>query len=103
VRQVGYLLEFYQDARSTKHTIRIRNVCAIVSRTNSYASRVVFKYRLLASRLPEVHKTMGVDVTVFWIVIAVRLAVRIREVTTKKIILRRRANYVQDTTKSPHR
>ena len=68
-------------------TRSLRNVCATVSRTNCYTSREIFSFHLLASRLPEVHTAMGVDVIVFWNVISVRLAIRIREVTNKKMIL----------------
>ena len=80
---------------------RLRNVCAIVSTTNCYVSRDVFKFPLLVSRLLEVHTTMGVDITVFWIVIAVRLAIRRREVTTKKMILRRRLITFRTKQNSP--
>ena len=78
----------------------LTNVCATVSRTNCYTSREVFKFRLHAFRLPGTH-TMGVDVTVFWNVISVRLAIRIREVITKKIILRCRLITFRTQQKAP--
>ena len=65
---------------------RLRSICANVSITISYRSREVFKFRLLAYRILKVHTAVGVDLPVFWFMSSVRMAVRLCEVTTKKII-----------------